>query len=151
MRSAAPRTTRQIRHAARLAELRPHLTLVARALSGEPLEIRDAEHAGGFVGEVLYLPRRISIATTLAENVNAYLYRVAYTVTSRQLGLTLAADDAQTRLFRSSAPCWPSRNAAGLRSNLTNDPLPTGAIISPAPGSRPPLPALETTPPAWKR
>ena len=81
-------------HAARLAMLRPHLTLVARALSGEPLEIREAEHTGGFVGELLYLPRCISIATTPEENVQAYIYRVAYTVTSRQLGLTVSANDA---------------------------------------------------------
>jgi Mg-chelatase subunit ChlD len=77
-------------HAASLAELRPHLTLVARALSGAPLEIQEAEHVGGFVGEVLYLPRCISTAMTPAENAQAYLYRVAYTVISRQLGLTLA-------------------------------------------------------------
>jgi Mg-chelatase subunit ChlD len=81
-------------HAARLAMLRPHLTLVARALSGEPLDIREAEHTGGFVGARLYLPRCISIAATPKENVQAYVYRVAYTVTSRQLGLTVGAADA---------------------------------------------------------
>lgn len=87
-------------HAARLAVLRPHLTLVARALSGEPLDVREAEHAGGFVGEVLYLPQSISIATTLQENVNAYLYRVAYTVTSRQFGLTLDAGHTEHPAFQ---------------------------------------------------
>ena len=85
---------------ARLADLRAHLTLVARALSGEPLEIRDAEQAGGFVGEILFLPRSINIATTPAANVQAYVYRVAYTVTSRQLGLTLRADDALQPTFQ---------------------------------------------------
>ena len=87
-------------HAARLAVLRPHLMLVARALSGEPLDVREAEHAGGFVGEVLYLPQRISIAATLQENVHAYLYRVAYTVTSRQLGLTLDAGHTEHPAFQ---------------------------------------------------
>ena len=64
-RNAAP--AGECPHAARLAELCPHLTLVAQALSGEPLEIQDAEQAGGFIGEVLYLPQHISVATTLAE------------------------------------------------------------------------------------
>src|SRR5712691_1635377 len=46
-------------------------------------------------GVVLYLPRGISLAATSEENAQAYLYRVAYTVMSRQLGLTLNADEAQ--------------------------------------------------------
>jgi hypothetical protein len=82
-------------HEARLADLRPHLTLVARALSGDPLHIHEAEQVGGYSGEVLYLPRGISLAATPEENAQAYLYRVAYTVMSRQLGLTLPADEAQ--------------------------------------------------------
>ncbi|MDH3598225.1 MAG: VWA domain-containing protein [Candidatus Tectomicrobia bacterium] len=85
---------------ARLADLQGHLTLVARALSGDPLEIKEAEQSGGFVGEILYLPSGISIAATPLENARAYLYRLAYTVTSRQLGLTLPATDAMTPNFR---------------------------------------------------
>ena len=77
---------------ARLADLRAHLTLVARALSGAPLDIQEAEHAGGFAGDVLYLPRVMSFAEDPEANALAYLYRVAYTVTSRQLGCVLAAE-----------------------------------------------------------
>jgi nitric oxide reductase NorD protein len=89
-------------HTAYLAVLRAPLTLVARALSGEPLELQAAEHAGGFVGAVLYLPQSMSTATTLEENTQAYLYRLAYTVTSRQLGLTLgmgAAGEPEWQAF----------------------------------------------------
>src|SRR5207249_3995284 len=70
---------------AHLADLRAHLTLVARALSGAPLDVQEAEHAGGFAGDVLYLPRAMSFAENPEANMLAYLYRVAYTVTSRQL------------------------------------------------------------------
>ena len=45
-----------------LADMRARLTLVARALSGAPLDIQEAEHAGGFAGDVLYLPRTMSCA-----------------------------------------------------------------------------------------
>src|SRR5215813_11863740 len=79
-----------------LADLRAHLTLVARALSGAPLDIQEAEHAGGFVGDVLYLPRTMSFTEDPEANALAYLYRVAYTVTSRQLGYVLAAEHTQT-------------------------------------------------------
>ena len=85
---------------ARLADLHGHLTLVARALSGDPLEIKEAEQTGGFVGDILYLPRAISIAATPSENACAYLYRVAYTVTSRRLGLALPATGLTTPHFR---------------------------------------------------
>jgi nitric oxide reductase activation protein len=77
---------------ARLADLRAHVTLVARALSGAPLDIQEAEHAGGFAGDVLYLPRAMSVAEDPEANALAYLYRVAYTVTSRRLGCVLAAE-----------------------------------------------------------
>ena len=132
--------------AARLAELRPHLTLVARALSGEPLAIQDAEQAGGFIGEVLYLPQHISVATTLAENVNAYLYRVAYTVTSRQLGLTLAADESQAPDFQ--AFCTLLAVPATLQALEATLPMTRSLREQLFPlylGARPPWPALETT------
>lgn len=86
--------------AARLSELQPHLTLVARALSGVALEVREAEHAGGFRGEVLYLPPHMAFAPTHADNVQAYVYRVAYTVTSRQLGLSLEAHDTPASAYQ---------------------------------------------------
>jgi von Willebrand factor type A domain len=78
-----------------LADIRAHLTLVARALSGAPLDIQEAEHAGGFAGDVLYLPRVMSFAEDPEANALAYLYRVAYTVTSRQLGGVLSAEHTQ--------------------------------------------------------
>ena len=74
---------------ARLADLKTSLTLVARALSGEALEIQEAEHVGGYVGEVIYLPRTIHLAPTPDDNARVYLYRVAYAVTSRRLAFTL--------------------------------------------------------------
>ena len=80
--------------AAKLAEWRLHLTLVARALSGEALEIQEAEGVGGVSGHVIYLPTMMSVAATPEENAQAYLYRLAYSVTSRQQGFYLIDDDA---------------------------------------------------------
>lgn len=85
---------------ARLADVQTSLTLVARALSGEALEIREAEHAGGFAGDILYLPCRLHVAETPRDNALVYLYRLAYTVTSRRLGLTLPAGDGLPADFR---------------------------------------------------
>jgi Mg-chelatase subunit ChlD len=132
-------------HAARLAALRQHLTLVARALSGEPLDIREAEHTGGFVGELLYLPRCISIATTPEENVQAYVYRVAYTVTSRQLGLTLHAADVLPADFQ--VLCTLLAVPGTLRALEAALPMTRTLREQFFPlllGTRPPLPPLDT-------
>lgn len=86
-RHAAAEPLRQ--REARLADLKTSLTLVARALSGEALEIQEAEHVGGYAGDVVYLPRSIHLAPTPGDNARVYLYRAAYAVTSRQMGLTL--------------------------------------------------------------
>ena len=100
--------------AARLADLKTSLTLVARALSGEALEIQEAEHVGGYAGEVIYLPRVIHLAPTPGDNARVYLYRVAYAVTSRRLGFTLpagAALPADFRAFCTLAAVPPTRRA----------------------------------------
>ena len=136
-RNAAP--AGECPHAARLAELCPHLTLVAQALSGGRWRFRTPSRLVA-LSRGVYLPQHISVATTLAENVNAYLYRVAYTVTSRQLGLTLAVGRLSGAGF--SGPVHPAGcpgNAACLRNDLANDSLLTAAIISPAPGRSPAL------------
>jgi hypothetical protein len=78
---------------ARLADWRLHLTLVARALSGEALEIQEAEGVGGVVGSIVYMPGIMAVAATPEENALAYLYRLAYTVTSRQQGFFLIEED----------------------------------------------------------
>jgi len=85
----------ELARGARLTDLRAHLTLVARVLSGTPLDIQEAEYAGGFAGSVLYLPRVMSVAEDPEANALAYLYRLAYTVTSRQLGCVLSAEKTQ--------------------------------------------------------
>lgn len=102
------------RREARLADLHASLTLVARALSGEALEVQEAEHVGGYAGEVIYLPRSIHLAHDRADNARAYLYRVAYSVTSRRLALALPTGTglrADFRAFCTLAAVPPTRQA----------------------------------------
>ena len=102
----------------RLADLWAHLTLVVRALSGAPLDIQEAEHAGGFAGDVLYLPRIMSFAEDPEANALAYLYRVAYTVTSRQLGCVLSAEQTDAALTTLSTLLAVSPTLAALEAEL---------------------------------
>lgn len=111
-RYAAAEPERQ--RAANLADLKTPLTLVARALSGEALDIQEAEHVGGYAGDVIYLPRAVRLAPTPGDNARVYLYRVAYAVTSRRLGFTLpagAALPADFRAFCTLVAVPPTRQA----------------------------------------
>ena len=58
---------------------------MARVLSGEALEIQEAEGVGGYAGDVIYLPRANHLAANPTENARVYLSRVACSVTSRRL------------------------------------------------------------------
>ena len=109
-RHAAAEPERQ--RAARLADLKTSLTLVARALSGEALEVQETEHVGGYAGEFIYLPRTIHWAPTPDDNARVYLYRVAYAVTSRQLGFTVPPSlPADFRTFHTLVAVPPTRRA----------------------------------------
>src|SRR5262245_37125061 len=138
-------------HAAALArgvhlmDLRRHLTLIARVLSGVPLDIQEAEHSGGFAGDVLYLPRAMSFAEDPEANALAYLYRVAYTVTSRQLGCVLATEPTQAvALITLSTLLAVPPTLAALEAEL---PMTRGLRQRFFPlvlCSRPPCPTLDT-------
>src|SRR5712691_434519 len=130
---------------ARLVDLRAHLTLVARALSGDPLHIQEAEQVGGYSGEVLYVPRSIGLAATPEENAPAYLYRVAYTVMSRQRGLTLDGDEPQQsawQVFRTllAVPATLRALEAALPMTRTLRAQWFPVLLR----ARPPWPALDT-------
>ena len=109
-RHAAAEPERQ--REARLADLKTSLTLVARALSGEALEVQEAEHVGGYAGEVIYLPRTVHLVPTPDDNARVYLYRVAYAVTSRQLAFTVPPSlPADFRTFHTLVAVPPTRRA----------------------------------------
>ena len=109
-RHAAAEPERQ--REARLADLKTSLTLVARALSGEALEVQEAQHVGGYAGEFIYLPRTIHLAPTPDDNARVYLYRVAYAVTSRRLAFTVPSSlPADFRTFHTLVAVPPTRRA----------------------------------------
>ena len=64
---------------------------------------------------MLYLPRAMSFAEDPEANALAYLYRVAYTVTSRQLGCVLSAAYSRCRVdhYPRSSLCHPHTRGAG--------------------------------------
>lgn len=73
--------------AVHLTQLKDRLTIVARALAGEPLELEPAEEEGGYSGQRLYLPVKCVRYGTSEANAKLYLFRTAYMVAQRSLGL----------------------------------------------------------------
>lgn len=69
-----------------LSEVRSRLTLFARLLSGDPIELLTAEGEGGWCGHLFFLPARFSLGAERDENLEFYLFRVCYLTIQRRLG-----------------------------------------------------------------
>lgn len=61
-----------------LRDISGRLTLIARALTGENIDIFPAEKEGGWKGSTFYLPPSFSLLPSIEENLNFYIFRVVY-------------------------------------------------------------------------
>lgn len=61
-----------------LEDISSRLTLIARALTGESIDIFPAENEGGWKGSTFYLPPSFSLLPSIEENLNFYIFRVVY-------------------------------------------------------------------------
>lgn len=86
----------------KLADIKPRLTLLARALSGDAIEITAATREGGWQANIFYLPEKFSLLPTTQDNLAFYIYRVCYLYVQRKLNLNWPpgreADLASSRL-----------------------------------------------------
>lgn len=73
-----------------LEDVRVRLQTVACALAGRAIEIKEAEGLGGVVSDTLFLPARMGLFDDQERNIQAFLYRVAYSITADRLGLVLS-------------------------------------------------------------
>ncbi len=71
----------------KLDELRPRLTLLARALTGDNIEIAPASREGGWQANIFYLPAGFSLLPSAEENAAFYIFRVCYLYVQRKLKL----------------------------------------------------------------
>ncbi|MBN4082990.1 VWA domain-containing protein [bacterium AH-315-A23] len=67
-----------ITHAVNLDDIKPRLTIFARAITGKSIEIYEAEREGGFKNNNFFLPSKFSDFSTTDENISFYLFRVLY-------------------------------------------------------------------------
>ena len=97
---ARPTAAERAREAT-LDGLRERLRIIASALAEAPMELREAEQLGGFVGRTLRLPARIALAPTVEGNEELYVLRVAWSITAMRAGFVLdsAVDDPLERVL----------------------------------------------------
>jgi nitric oxide reductase NorD protein len=71
----------------KLNDIKPRLTIFARAITGKPIEIYEAEREGGYKNNNFFLPSKYAEFLTIKENISFYLFRVLYLATQKKLDL----------------------------------------------------------------
>lgn len=72
-------------HAVNLSEIKPRLTIFACAITGESIDIYEAEREGGYKNNNFFLPTKFSEFATVEENTSFYLFRVLYLSVQKNL------------------------------------------------------------------
>ncbi len=85
-------------HAVALADVAPKLRLLAAALGGATVEVREAEAAAGHRGDTILLPKTLVVGQTPAEAAQTYLLGLIYQTASRGCGLCLPAASASVEV-----------------------------------------------------
>ncbi|NER14692.1 VWA domain-containing protein [Leptobacterium flavescens] len=76
-----------IEYAVKLEDLKARLTILARALTGQPIEIFEAQREGGYKDNSFFLPSSFAGFPSADENVSFYLFRLLYLSAQKKLGL----------------------------------------------------------------
>jgi len=77
----------ELEYAVNLSDIKPRLTIFARAITGQPIEIYEAEREGGYKNNNFFLPLKYYEFETAEANVSFYLFRTLYLSIQKSLGL----------------------------------------------------------------
>lgn len=70
-----------------LEPLKPRLTILARALTGRPIDILSSEREGGWSGVKFFLPEKINLFAKAEDNLKFLFFRLLYLATQKELQL----------------------------------------------------------------
>lgn len=85
-----------IAHAVNLNDIKPRLTIFARAITGKSVEIYPAEREGGYKNNNFFLPSTYAEFNSSEENVSFYLFRVLYLSVQKNLKLNWTDETEHT-------------------------------------------------------
>ena len=77
----------EVAYAVRLNDIKPRLLLFARAITGEPVELFEAEREGGYKNNNFFLPDVYASFPTSKENISFYLFRILYLSVQKTMDL----------------------------------------------------------------
>lgn len=93
----------------KLDEIRPRLTIFARALSGLPIDLYAAEREGGYKNNYFFLPESMALFADKQDNLGYYLFRAIYMAEQQKLNLNWE-DDAEHGIEQSRAKARETAN-----------------------------------------
>ncbi|MDP3352783.1 MAG: VWA domain-containing protein [Flavobacteriaceae bacterium] len=74
-------------YSVKLSEVKPRLTIFARAITGCAIDIYEAEREGGYKNNNFFLPSHFDEFQTTEENLSFYLFRTLYLAVQKNLNL----------------------------------------------------------------
>lgn len=74
----------ELKHAVNLSDIKPRLTIFARAITGDAIEIYEAEREGGYRNNNFFLPTKFYDFQSVKDNISFYLFRVLYLSIQKQ-------------------------------------------------------------------
>lgn len=84
-----------------LNEIKPRLTILARAITGNPIEIFPAEREGGYKNNNFFLPISFAELPTLEENLTFYHFRILFLSVQQRLNYNWTAYEIEPALLLS--------------------------------------------------
>lgn len=94
-----------------LNDIKPRLTILARALTGKPIEIFPAEREGGYKNNNFFLPISFSKLSTKKDNLTFYLFRILYLSVQQRLNLNWTFEDKDQPLALSQQKAFETSEA----------------------------------------
>jgi len=85
-----------LEHAVKLEDIKQRLTIFSRAITGQAIEIFEAEREGGYKNNSFFLPTRFSEFQTIEQNTKFYIFRIVYLSFQKNLNLNFSAEDEFT-------------------------------------------------------
>lgn len=77
----------EILHSVSLDEIKPRLSILSRAITGNSIEIYEAEREGGYKNNNFFLPPSFAEFSKVEDNVSFYLFRILYLSVQKNLDL----------------------------------------------------------------
>ena len=76
-----------------LKDVKPRLTILARAITGNAIEIFPAEREGGYKNNNFFLPIYFNELSTKEQNLGLYFFRILFLSVQSDLNINLIADE----------------------------------------------------------